>query len=324
MANSGTFFATATRISGKRHRIALAVDGLGVDGRFGAVVEQGLDVRQAARKQNAVRDVEHGADVGQAGPERNQQWLTFGDLGDSRGILPSHGVERKSADVLGAAWYDDDRTAHAAISPATSERVLSSCLRRDRRRHPRPQPDDGQLPARVLRLRAPRRQGRRREGERLMARRHRSAEDRRGRRRAPVRLGAQGHPAGPPRRARRRGRQGDLGARAARPPDDPHATSRWPRTRRTSSARTPGSPSTTAGSASTSRSIRRGSTRPSTTAPSARPSSTRSARTPCTRSRARTPARTSATASPSSTGTSSPAGTGSTSSACPRARAPRT
>ena len=44
---------------------------------------------------------------------------------------------------------------------------------------------------------------------------------RRGRRGAPLRLGAEGHPAGPPRRAGRRRRQGDVGARPARPPDDP-------------------------------------------------------------------------------------------------------
>ena len=48
------------------------------------------------------------------------------------------------------------------------------------------------------------------------------------------------------------------------------------------------------------------------TAPRARPSSTRCARTPCTRSRARTPARTSATACRSCTGSSSPTGTAST------------
>ena len=65
----------------------------------------------------------------------------------------------------------------------------------------------------------------------------------------------------------------------------------------------------------------RGAARP---APSARRSSTRCARTPCTRSRARTPGRTSATGCRSSTGSSSPTGTASTSSACRRARAPRT
>ena len=40
-------------------------------------------------------------------------------------------------------------------------------LRRDRRRHARPQPDDGQLASRMLRLRAPRRQGGSRESERM-------------------------------------------------------------------------------------------------------------------------------------------------------------
>ena len=80
----------------------------------------------------------------------------------------------------------------------------------------------------------------------------------------------------------------------------------------------------TAASASTSRSTRRGSTRRCATAPRARRSSTRCARTPSTRSRARTPARTSATGCRSCTGSSSRTGTGSTSSACRRARAPRT
>ena len=156
-------------------------------------------------------------------------------------------------------------------------------LRRDRRRHARAQPDDGQLAPRVLRLRPARRAGprpRRRPRER---RRDRHPEGRRGCRRVPLRLGAQGHPAGSPRRA--------SATRASARPRRPgsacstrsSATSRSRTTRRRSSARTPASPSTTAASASTSRSIRRGSTRRSTTAPSARRSSIRCARTPCTR-----------------------------------------
>ena len=137
----------------------------------------------------------------------------------------------------------------------------------------------------------------------------------------PLRLGAQGHPAGPARRARRGARPRDLGAGQARARDDPPQRQRRRLASGTSSARTPASPSTTAGSARASRCIRPGSTRRCATAPRARRSSTRCARTPCTRSRARTPGRTSATGCRSSTGSSSPTGTGSTSSACPRARA---
>ena len=79
-------------------------------------------------------------------------------------------------------------------------------LRRDRGRHARPQPDDGQLPARVLRLRAQGREGSSRKEQTEHHGRHRSLRRRRGRRGAPVRLGAEGHPAGPARRARGRGR----------------------------------------------------------------------------------------------------------------------
>ena len=68
----------------------------------------------------------------------------------------------------------------------------------------------------------------------------------RGRSGAPLRLGAEGHPAGPARRARRRSRPRDLGHGPARPADDPPQRRPSPRTRRTSSARTPASPSTTA------------------------------------------------------------------------------
>ena len=135
---------------------------------------------------------------------------------------------------------------------------------------------------------------------------------RRGRCRAPLRLGAEGHPAGSARRARRCARAGDVRRREARARDDPPQRQRSPTARTTSSARTPGSPSTTAASASTFRSIRPGSTRLCATAPRARPSSIRCARTPSTRSRVRTPGRTSATGCRSCTGSSSPTGTGST------------
>ena len=94
-------------------------------------------------------------------------------------------------------------------------------LRRDRGRHARPEPDDGQLAARVLRLRAPRRQGRGRKEQHEDDDRDRSVRRRRGRRRAPLRLGAEGHPAGPARRARRRRRARDERAGPARALDDP-------------------------------------------------------------------------------------------------------
>ena len=111
-------------------------------------------------------------------------------------------------------------------------------LRRDRGRHARPEPDDGQLAARVLRLRAPGRHGSSRKERRAEHRdRDRSVRRRRGCGRAPVRLGAEGHPAGPARRARRRGRAGDLGAGTARAADDPQER---PDRRRREEPRLPG------------------------------------------------------------------------------------
>jgi succinate dehydrogenase / fumarate reductase flavoprotein subunit/L-aspartate oxidase len=77
-------------------------------------------------------------------------------------------------------------------------------VRRDRRRHAWAQPHDGQQPPRVCRLRPPRRQGRRRESERMSIETITDpAAGRRGCRGAPLRLVAEGHPAGPARRARR-------------------------------------------------------------------------------------------------------------------------
>ena len=67
---------------------------------------------------------------------------------------------------------------------------------------------------------------------------------RRGRGRAPLRLGAEGHPAGPARRARRRRGSARPRCRASACSTRSTRTSRSPTTRRTSSARTPASPST--------------------------------------------------------------------------------
>ena len=95
-------------------------------------------------------------------------------------------------------------------------------LRRDRRRHPRAQPHDGQLAARVRRLRTTRRTGSLGESERYEHdHHHRPRRSRRGRGSASVRLGAEGHPAGPPRRARGGARPRDLEDRHPDPRDDP-------------------------------------------------------------------------------------------------------
>ena len=67
--------------------------------------------------------------------------------------------------------------------------------RRDHRRRARPQPHDGQLPARLHRVRPPRRPAAARRAERTPAiDTTRPAADRRGRRRAPLRVVAEGHP----------------------------------------------------------------------------------------------------------------------------------
>ncbi len=62
-------------------------------------------------------------------PERRKQRLTFRHLGHGRRVLAAHGVERVTVDQLGAGRNDDDRSAHAASSPATSFKVRSSARR---------------------------------------------------------------------------------------------------------------------------------------------------------------------------------------------------
>ena len=148
----------------------------------------------------------------------------------------------------------------------------------------------------------------------------------RGRRRAPLRLGAEGHPAGPPRRARAAPPRRETSVTGQRVlADDPPQRRTSPRTRRTSSARTRGSRSTTAASARAFplhpariyEALKRGHR-----ARDGRASAALEHRPHADAREHR--ARTSATACRSCTGTSSPTGTGSTSSACRRARAPRT
>ena len=143
---------------------------------------------------------------------------------------------------------------------ATDDARRSVRLRRDRRRHARTQSHDGQLTARVLRVRTTRGKGGSKQHEHDHDDRSRSGRRRRGG--VPVRLGAEGHPAGPARRARRRGNKGDVGAGPARAADDPQERPDRRHARRTSSARTPASPSTRAASASIFPCIRREFTRP--------------------------------------------------------------
>ena len=199
------------------------------------------------------------------------------------GRLPRHDPDRR-----GRRRTSRSRTCSAATVPAASTRSTEPILtypvlhyqngglvidehvrddrrgplrlRRDRRRHARAEPDDGQLAARVHGLRPARRARRPRRG-RHEHRRDRSPPDGRGRGRAPLRLGAEGHPAGPARRARGREGPGDLRSRPARAGDDRQERPGRRDARTTSSARTRGSPSTRAVSASTSRCIRAGSTR---------------------------------------------------------------
>ena len=186
-------------------------------------------------------------------------------------------------------------------------------LRRDRRRHARAQPHDGQLPARVRRLRAPRRQGSRDEGEGMSVDvttdLQQAVED------AAAHLYVWALKDIPQdlRDALAAARERETSVSGKRVLDIIHRNvDDRRRARRTSSARTRASPSTTDGRRALPAPSRRGSTRRCATAPRARRSSTRCARTPSTRSRARTPGRTSATGVPIVHWSSSPTGTAST------------
>ena len=113
----------------KRQRVAQTDRALsGLDRRFLAVMLR-RDIREAARQQDGVGDLQHGADIRRAGAKRHEQRLAFGDLGDRRRVFAAHGVENVVFDHLGAGRDDDDRTAHAATSPATSPSVRSSTRR---------------------------------------------------------------------------------------------------------------------------------------------------------------------------------------------------
>src|SRR4029078_438395 len=88
----------------------------------------GRNVRLAARQQDRVGHLEHGTDIGHAGAKRNEKRLTFGHFGYGRRVLAPHGGKDVIFDQLGARRYDDNRSAHAASSPATSFSVRSSAL----------------------------------------------------------------------------------------------------------------------------------------------------------------------------------------------------
>ena len=109
----------------QRQRVAQGIEPVGHERRFLAVM-LGRDIRHAARKQDRVGHLEDGADIRHAGTDRHEQRLALGDLGDRRRIFASHGVKDVTFDQLGTGRNDDDRTAHAASSPATSLRVRSS------------------------------------------------------------------------------------------------------------------------------------------------------------------------------------------------------
>ena len=109
----------------QRQRVAQGIEPIRHERRLLAVMLR-RDVRRAARQQDRVGHLEDGADIRHAGADRHKQRLAFRDLGDRRGVFAAHGVKDVAFDQLGAGRDDDDRTAHAASSPATSLRVRSS------------------------------------------------------------------------------------------------------------------------------------------------------------------------------------------------------
>ena len=108
----------------QRQRVAQRVEPVGHQRGFLAVMLR-RDVRAAAGEKDRVGGLEKTADVGHAGTDRNEERLAFRDLGDGCRVFATHGVKDISVDERGASRDDDDRTAHAAISPATSLRVRS-------------------------------------------------------------------------------------------------------------------------------------------------------------------------------------------------------
>src|SRR4029079_12826258 len=98
-----------------------------LDWRLIAIVLRG-DIREAARQEDGIGHLEDGSDAGYAGTDGYEQRLTVRHLGDDGRVFSPHGVEDIAFDQRGAGRDDDDRTAHAASSPATSLRVRSSAL----------------------------------------------------------------------------------------------------------------------------------------------------------------------------------------------------
>src|SRR5262245_53718508 len=84
------------------------------------------DIRDAARQKDGIGDIQDGTDVGYAGTDGYEQRLAIRHLGNGRRVFSPHGIEHIALDQRGAGRDDDDWTAHAASSPATSLRVRSS------------------------------------------------------------------------------------------------------------------------------------------------------------------------------------------------------
>ena len=110
----------------KGQRVAHRIEPILHERRFVAVMLR-CHVRPAARQKDGIRDLKQGRDIGHAGG--NEQRLAFGDIGDGGRIFAADGIEDVTVDQLGTRRNDDDRTAHAAISPATSFSVRSSARR---------------------------------------------------------------------------------------------------------------------------------------------------------------------------------------------------
>src|SRR5215510_620250 len=109
----------------KGQRIAKRIERLRLDWRLIAIVLR-RDIRDAAGQEYGIGHIEDGSDVGYAGTDRYEQRLAVRHLGDDSRIFSPHGVEDIAFDQRGAGRDDDNRTAHAASSPATSLRVRSS------------------------------------------------------------------------------------------------------------------------------------------------------------------------------------------------------
>src|SRR5262245_27123683 len=109
---------------GKGQRVTLRIECIRQD-RFLLPVVLGRNVRPAAGQQDGIGYFKDGPDIRHAWTDRHMQRLALRHLGNSGGVFASHGVKNVAFDQCGAGLDDDDRSAHAASSPATSLSVRS-------------------------------------------------------------------------------------------------------------------------------------------------------------------------------------------------------